>query len=53
MLLENPIPSSGLFTVSINISEDETVKGIMEKVAKSIGLKGNIITRFFECMTNL
>lgn len=36
---DNPIERSGLFTISVNIGENETTKSLKEKVAKIVGLK--------------
>ncbi|KAL7040612.1 hypothetical protein ACKWTF_000462 [Chironomus riparius] len=37
--LENPIPRSGLFTQSINVSDGDTVQSLKEKLAKNLDLK--------------
>lgn len=37
--LENPVPRSGLFTQFLNISDNDTTKGLKEKLAKALGLK--------------
>lgn len=38
--LENPVPRSGLFTISSNISNGDTTQSFTEKIAKAVGLKG-------------
>ena len=37
--LDNPVPRSGFFTQSLNISDGDTVKGLKEKLAKLLNLK--------------
>lgn len=39
IVLENPIPRSGLFTQYLNVSDGETTKTLKEKLAKNLGLK--------------
>lgn len=39
ILLENPLPRSGLFTQTLNVSDGETTKKLKEKLAKNLGLK--------------
>lgn len=36
---ENPIPASGLFTVEVLLSNDDTTKTLLEKLAKKLGIK--------------
>lgn len=40
VILDNPVQMSGLFRVNIGISDGDTVKTVLEKVAKVIELKG-------------
>ena len=39
VIIENPIPRSGLFTQYVNISDGDTVQSIKEKLAKNLDLK--------------
>lgn len=39
MKCENPIAASGLFTVDVLLSNDDTTKTLQEKLAKKVGLK--------------
>ena len=39
IILENPIPRSGLFTQYINVSDGDTVSSLKEKLAKNLDLK--------------
>lgn len=39
VILENPIPRSGLFTQLINVSDGDTVQSLKEKLAKNLDLK--------------
>lgn len=41
VILDNPIQMSGFFRVNLSISNGDTTKTFMEKVAKFIELKGN------------
>lgn len=50
VVLENPLPRSGLFTISNDITNGETTKQFNEKIAKIVGLKGkqlNILEMHF------
>ncbi|XP_058124293.1 leucine--tRNA ligase, cytoplasmic [Anopheles ziemanni] len=40
--LENPVERSGLFTVTLNLSDSDTSKTLKEKVAKQIGFKADL-----------
>uniref|UniRef100_A0A182QC67 leucine--tRNA ligase n=1 Tax=Anopheles farauti TaxID=69004 RepID=A0A182QC67_9DIPT len=40
--LENPIERSGLFTVTMNLSDGDTSKTLKEKLAKQIGFKADL-----------
>lgn len=39
IVLENPVPRSGMFTHFLNVSDGDTTKGLKEKLAKALGLK--------------
>lgn len=39
VVLENPIPRSGLFTITSNIANGETTQSFVDKIAKIVGLK--------------
>ena len=41
--LENPVERSGLFTVTMNLSDGDTSKTLKEKLAKQIGFKGECL----------
>lgn len=43
VVLENPIPRSGLFTANVTISEGDNMKTFHEKVGKAIQVKGSYI----------
>lgn len=38
--LDNPILGSGLFTININVKNNETTKQFKHRVAKVVGMKG-------------
>uniref|UniRef100_A0A182Y3F3 leucine--tRNA ligase n=2 Tax=Anopheles stephensi TaxID=30069 RepID=A0A182Y3F3_ANOST len=40
--LENPVERSGLFTVTMNLSDGDTSKTLKEKLAKQIGFKADL-----------
>ncbi|XP_058058013.1 leucine--tRNA ligase, cytoplasmic [Anopheles bellator] len=40
--LENPIERSGLFTVTLNLSDGDTTQTLKEKLAKQIGFKADL-----------
>lgn len=40
VVLQNPIPRSGLFTITSNIANGETTQSFTDKIAKIVGLKG-------------
>lgn len=40
VVLENPIPRTGLFTITSNISNGDTTQSFTNKIAKIVGLKG-------------
>lgn len=42
VVLDNPIQMSGFFRVNLGISDGDTAKSVMEKVAKAIELEGNV-----------
>lgn len=42
VVLENPLPRSGLFTITNDVTNGETTKQFNEKIAKIVGLKGII-----------
>lgn len=44
VVLENPVPRSGLFTITSNVSNGETTKSFTDKIAKIVGLKGKSIS---------
>jgi leucyl-tRNA synthetase len=39
IVLENPVPRSGMFTNFLNVSDGDTTRGLKEKLVKSLGLK--------------
>lgn len=40
VVLENPVPRSGLFTITSNITNGDTTQSFTNKIAKVVGLKG-------------
>lgn len=42
VVFDNPMQMSGFFRVNLGISDGDTTKSILEKVAKVIELKGNV-----------
>lgn len=46
IVLENPIPRSGLFTITSNIVNGETTQSFTDKIAKIVGLKGKKTKRW-------
>lgn len=40
VVLENPLPRSGLFTINSDVTNGETTKHFVDKIAKIVGLKG-------------
>lgn len=52
VVLDNPIQMSGLFRVNLGISDGDTTKLVMEKVAKNIELKGNADRGIFQQIVN-
>lgn len=38
--LDNPVPRSGLFTISSEILDGDTTKTFTDKIARIVGLKG-------------
>lgn len=46
VVLDNPIQMSGLFRVNLAISDGDTTKSVLKKLAKSIELKGKAINEF-------
>lgn len=45
VVLENPTPRSGLFTITSDISTGDTATSFTSKIAKIVGLKGKCKTR--------
>lgn len=42
IVLENPVPRSGHFTITSEISDGDTTKSLTDKIARIVGLKGNL-----------
>lgn len=40
IVLENPVPRSGLFTITSDISDGDTTQSLTDKIARVVGLKG-------------
>lgn len=40
VVLDNPIPRTGLFTITSNISNDDTSQSFINKITKIVGLRG-------------